>query len=105
MKADANYTRPSWLTDLKSTDLIIKNRAYQAMMDEWQKRIYSHLYQLLGHQADADDATQEMFIELLKSIHTFEERSQFSTWLHAIAHRKGLYVLRKRSVHSVIKEN
>ena len=97
MKADANYTQPYWLADLKSTDLIIKNRAYQAMMDEWQKRIFSHLYLLLGNHADADDATQETFIQLLKSIHTFEERSQFSTWLHTIAHRKGLDVLRKRS--------
>lgn len=97
MKAETKYTQPSWLAGLKSADLSIKNRAYHAMMNEWQTRIYSHLFRLVGNHADADDATQETFIQLLKSIHTFEERSQFSTWLYTIAHRKGIEVLRKRS--------
>tara|TARA_Y100000385_G_C13082454_1_gene634673 strand:+ start:378 stop:962 length:585 start_codon:yes stop_codon:yes gene_type:complete len=97
MKAETKYTQPSWLAGLKCADLSIKNRAYHAMMNEWHKRIYSHLFRLVGNRADADDATQETFIQLLKSIHTFEERSQFSTWLYTIAHRKGIEVLRKRS--------
>ena len=97
MKADSKYKQPSWLGGLKSADLSIKNRAYQSMMNEWQNRIYAHLFCLVGNHADADDATQETFIQLLKSIHTFEERSQFSTWLYTIAHRKGIEVLRKRS--------
>ena len=97
MKAETKYSQPSWLAGLKSADLSIKNRAYHAMMNEWQTSIYSHLFRLVGNHADADDATQETFIQLLKSIHTFEERSQFSTWLYTIAHRKGIEVLRKRS--------
>ncbi|MBT6163231.1 MAG: RNA polymerase sigma factor [Crocinitomicaceae bacterium] len=97
MKVESKYAQPSWLADLQSADLMVKNRAYQAMMDEWQRRVYSHIYQLVGNHADADDTTQETFIQLLKSIHTFEERSQFSTWLFTIAHRKGIETLRKRS--------
>ena len=67
------------------------------MMDVWQKQIYSHLLHLLGNHDDADDATQETFIQLLRSIEAFEERSKFSTWLYTIAHRKGIECLRKRS--------
>ena len=67
------------------------------MMDVWQKQIYSHLLHLLGNHDDADDATQETFIQLLRSIEAFEERSKFSTWLYTIAHRKGIECLRNRS--------
>ena len=97
MKESQKYDQPAWLPGLKSTDLTVKNRAFQAMMDAWQKQIYSHLLHLLGNHDDADDATQETFIQLLKSIETFEERSKFSTWLYTIAHRKGIESLRKRS--------
>ena len=67
------------------------------MMDKWQKPIYSHLLQLLGNHEDAADASQETFIQVLKSIDGFEERSKFSTWLYTIAHRKGIESLRKKS--------
>lgn len=97
MKESQKYDQPAWLPGLKSTDLTVKNRAFQAMMDAWQKQIYSHLLHLLGNHDDADDATQETFIQLLRSIETFEERSKFSTWLYTIAHRKGIESLRKRS--------
>jgi RNA polymerase sigma-70 factor (ECF subfamily) len=97
MKAQAEYSQPLWLEGLKSKNLSVKNRAFQAMMDEWQKRVYTHLYHLVGNHADADDATQETFIQLLMAIHTFEARSQFSTWLYTIAHRKGIDTLRKRN--------
>jgi RNA polymerase sigma-70 factor (ECF subfamily) len=97
VKEIQKYDQPEWLPGLKSSDLTLKNRAFQAMMDVWQKQIYSHLLHLLGNHDDADDATQETFIQLLKSIESFEERSKFSTWLYTIAHRKGIECLRKRS--------
>jgi RNA polymerase sigma-70 factor (ECF subfamily) len=97
VKEIQKYDQPEWLPGLKSSDLTLKNRAFQAMMDVWQKQIYSHLLHLLGNHDDADDATQETFIQLLRSIEAFEERSKFSTWLYTIAHRKGIECLRNRS--------
>tara|TARA_Y100000385_G_scaffold104994_1_gene108806 strand:- start:2529 stop:3113 length:585 start_codon:yes stop_codon:yes gene_type:complete len=97
MNENPSYDQPDWLKALKSSDVRCKNKAFVCMMDKWQKPIYSHLLQLLGNHEDAADASQETFIQVLKSIDGFEQRSKFSTWLYTIAHRKGIESLRKKS--------
>ena len=50
---------------------------------------------LLRNHADADDATQEVIIQVYQSISTFQRKSKFSTWLMSIAYRKGIDAIRK----------
>jgi RNA polymerase sigma factor (sigma-70 family) len=40
---------------------------------------------MLGQRQDAEDATQEILIRVLKSLHTFRGDSKFRTWLYRIA--------------------
>jgi RNA polymerase sigma-70 factor (ECF subfamily) len=47
-------------------------------------KIYGLAYRILGHPEDAADATQEVFLEAYKSIHSFRFESKFSTWLYSI---------------------
>jgi RNA polymerase sigma-70 factor (ECF subfamily) len=44
---------------------------------------------------DADDLTQEVFIEVYHSIYKFREESKLSTWIYRIAVNKSLEYLRK----------
>uniref|UniRef100_A0A8H2JJU4 Sigma-70 family RNA polymerase sigma factor n=1 Tax=Mycolicibacterium mucogenicum DSM 44124 TaxID=1226753 RepID=A0A8H2JJU4_MYCMU len=46
--------------------------------------------------ADCDDIVQETFIAAWKSLPTFAFRSQFRTWLYALASRKTIDTLRRR---------
>jgi RNA polymerase sigma-70 factor (ECF subfamily) len=48
--------------------------------------IYSYLRRLCGNQQDAEDLTQQTFLNVWSSLDKFAGRSEFSTWLYRIAH-------------------
>jgi len=43
-----------------------------------------------------EDAAQEALVRVLKNLHTFEDRSLFTTWVHKIAVRVALTELRRQ---------
>ncbi len=59
--------------------------AFDELVKRHYAKIYKLAYRMLGNADDADDATQETFIEALKSLPSFEYRSKFSTWLYKVA--------------------
>jgi RNA polymerase sigma-70 factor, ECF subfamily len=50
-----------------------------------------------GNAAEAEDLTQESFMQLFRKIGTFRGESAFSTWLHRLAFNVVLMRLRKHS--------
>lgn len=52
---------------------------------------------MLGNTAEAEDLTQEAFLQLFRKISTFRGESAFSTWLHRLAVNVVLMKLRKKS--------
>ena len=49
------------------------------------KKIYNLAYRMTGNQDDAEDITQETFLQAYRNIGTFHEKSQIYTWIYAIA--------------------
>ncbi len=47
-------------------------------------QVFRHLKRIFGPQADVDDVFQMVFIEVLRSLPTFEGRSKLSTWIRRI---------------------
>jgi RNA polymerase sigma factor (sigma-70 family) len=68
-----------------------------ALFRQWQMPVYRYLRGMLGNHADADDAAQDVWLQVMRSIHQLEHREAFAGWLFRIAHRKALDVLRKRT--------
>ena len=58
--------------------------------------VYNLALNLVQSIEDAEDVTQEVFIELHKSFHTFKEASLLSTWLYRITVNKSLDFLRSK---------
>jgi RNA polymerase sigma-70 factor (ECF subfamily) len=48
------------------------------------ERVQRLCLRLLGRRADAEDATQEVFLKLFERARTFDGRARFSTWLHRL---------------------
>ena len=48
------------------------------------RRVYSLCLRMIGDPADAEDLTQEAFMQLFRKIHTFRGESAFSSWLHRL---------------------
>ncbi|PWU16772.1 MAG: RNA polymerase subunit sigma-24 [Verrucomicrobia bacterium] len=59
--------------------------AFESLIREHQRMIHSLCYRMTGSMADAEDLAQETFIQAYRSLSSFREESQFSSWLYRIA--------------------
>ncbi len=78
--------------DLKKGDI----KSYRILVDEHQKKVLNTCFRFVGNREDAEDLTQEVFIEVYKSISSFRGESQISTWIYRIAVTKSLDFIRKK---------
>jgi RNA polymerase sigma-70 factor, ECF subfamily len=69
-----------------------------------KRRVYSLCLRMLGNVAEAEDLTQEAFLQLYRKIGTFRGDSAFSTWLHRLAVNVVLMHLRKKGLLQVSLE-
>lgn len=70
--------------------------AFATLYHVHKKRVYSVCLQMTKDVADAEDLTQEAFLQVFRSIHSFRGDSAFSTWLYRIAVNTVLMKLRRR---------
>jgi RNA polymerase sigma-70 factor, ECF subfamily len=79
-------------------------QAFQALYDRHKRRVYSLCLRMTANTAEAEDLTQEAFLQLYRKIATFRGESAFSTWLHRLSVNVVLMHLRKKSLPSVSLE-
>ncbi|MGA9882322.1 MAG: sigma-70 family RNA polymerase sigma factor [Candidatus Acidiferrales bacterium] len=71
--------------------------AFEALYQMHNRRVYSLCLRMVGNTAEAEDLTQEAFLQLFRKVSTFRGESAFSTWLHRLAVNVVLMKLRKKS--------
>jgi len=59
--------------------------AMQAIVARYEGQVFGLCYRMLGHRQDAEDAAQETFVRVLKSLHRWDAARDFEPWLLAIA--------------------
>ncbi len=79
-------------------------RAFQALYEKHKRRVYSLCLRMTSNTAEAEDLTQEAFLQLYRKIGTFRGESAFSTWLHRLSVNVVLMHLRKKSLPVVSLE-
>lgn len=72
-------------------------QAFATLFELHKKRVHSVCLRMTRNEADAEDLTQEAFLQLFRKIATFRGESAFSTWLHRLAVNVVLMKLRKKS--------
>jgi RNA polymerase sigma-70 factor, ECF subfamily len=70
--------------------------AFQKLYEQHCGRVYALCYRLTGERSLAEDATQEVFIQVWRKIEGFRANSKFSTWLHSVAVNITLSYMRKQ---------
>jgi RNA polymerase sigma-70 factor (ECF subfamily) len=83
------------------TELLIRLRdgdpsAFNELLRLHSSRVLNTCYRFLLNRQDAEDISQEVFLEVYQSIHTFSGKSRLSTWIYRIAVAKSLDELKKR---------
>lgn len=72
----------------------------RAALDRLLRQHYDRLYavcrRLTGNDADAQDATQEALLAIVRALGGFDGRSKFGTWAYRIAVNASLDELRRR---------
>ena len=79
-------------------------QAFQGLYDKHKRRVYSLCLRMTSNTAEAEDLTQEAFLQLYRKIGTFRGESAFSTWLHRLSVNVVLMHLRKKSLPVVSLE-
>jgi RNA polymerase sigma-70 factor (ECF subfamily) len=71
---------------------------------DYGPRVYSVAWRMLANDADAEDVTQDVLLQVVRKLDTFRGESSLATWLHritvnaALAHRRKLAQRRERQV-------
>ncbi len=81
-----NQGQPELVEQLQRGD----ESAFRKLVDEYEAMVYNTAVGIVQNEEDADDVTQEVFIQVYQSISSFKGESKLSTWLYRIAITKAL---------------
>ena len=73
-------------------------RAFETLVNRYQKKVYWIAYNFVGDAEDATDLAQEAFIRVYKSIDRFDQKYNFYTWLYRIVVNLAIDALRKQAL-------
>lgn len=72
--------------------------AFEEIYQRHHRRVYSICLRMLQNASEAEDLTQDVFIQLYRKIGSFRGDSAFTTWLHRMTVNQVLMHFRKRTV-------
>ena len=75
--------------------------AFESLYHLHKRRVYSLCLRMTGDTAEAEDLTQEAFLQMFRKVGTFRGESAFSTWLHRLTVNLVLMRLRKKNLLTV----
>ena len=81
-----NQSEESLIDKLKQGD----QSGFTTVVDLYQDMVYNTAVGIVQNADDADDITQEVFVQVYRSIHSFKGESKLSTWLYRITISKAL---------------
>jgi len=64
--------------------------AFKFIVDTWKDMVYNTALSIVQQEEDAEDVTQEVFVQVYQSIEGFKRESKFSTWLYRITLSKAM---------------
>jgi RNA polymerase sigma-70 factor (ECF subfamily) len=79
--------------------------AFERLYQLHSQRVYALCLRMVRNTAEAEELTQEAFLQVFRKIATFRGESAFSTWLHRLAVNVVLMRLRRKRLVSTSLEN
>ncbi len=72
--------------------------AFEKLYEQHHRRVYSLCLRMTGNGPQAEDLTQDVFLQVYKKIGSFRGDSAFTTWLHRLTVNQVLMHFRRRGV-------
>lgn len=86
---------------MSEIDLVIRiksgqRNAVNELVSRYSHRVMNTCHKFLLNKEDAEDISQEVFLEVFQSIHSFRADAALSTWIYRIAVTKCMDEIKKR---------
>ncbi|MFN4286840.1 MAG: RNA polymerase sigma factor [Lacibacter sp.] len=87
-----NNNQENWIYELQQGN----PEAFRLLVEEYQHLVYNTVLSIVQNEADAEELTQDVFVQAYRSVGGFKGDAKLSTWLYRIATRKALDHLRRQ---------
>ena len=74
--------------------------SFRILVERYKSRVYNIIYGIMGSRDEAEDLSQEVFLNVYRFLHRFKEKSKFYTWLYRIAVNICLSAQKKKNKSS-----
>lgn len=71
-------------------------QAWETIVGQHWRKVFNVAYKFTGKHDEAEDLTQDIFVKIFRSLHTFDRRANFQTWLISVS--RNLCIDHYRSV-------
>ncbi len=85
--------------DKELIDKILLNdqSAFELLIRKYQKLVFNSCYRILKNRSDAEDISQDVFMEVFRSLSSLKSIDDMSGWIYRIAYCKCISLLRKNN--------
>ncbi len=70
--------------------------AFEELVDRYKRPVFSIVYRMIGQYQEAEDITQEVFINVYEKLYQFDSNKKFGPWIYRIATNASISALRKK---------
>ena len=77
-------------------------KAFETLLDRYQKPIYNVALRMVSSNDDAADLTQTVFIKAYENLRSYDERFKFFSWLYKIAVNSSLNFLEQKKRNDLL---
>ncbi len=81
----ADRTQADAMDDVIARCLDGDQAAWDSIVRQHWRRVFNVAYKFVGRHDQAEDLTQDVFLKLYRSLHTFDRRANFQTWLISVS--------------------
>lgn len=71
-------------------------QGFRLLMRKYREPVYWHIRRLIVTHADAQDAAQEAFVRIFKSMDSYRGNTSFAAWIYRIATNEALRLISRR---------
>src|SRR5215218_2457607 len=96
MPADTPLAQPAAPDELIERCLRGDQLAWEMIVRQHWRKVFNVAYKFVGKHDEAEDLAQDIFLKIFKSLHTFDRRANFQTWLISVS--RNLCIDHYRSV-------
>jgi RNA polymerase sigma-70 factor, ECF subfamily len=84
-------------------DVNSRRDTFERLLEQYRDKVFRLAWSILGNQASAEDAAQDVFLKIWTALPGFRGESSVSTWIYAIARNTCLTRRQRESAHPTVE--